>query len=255
MNSTTTSSTKRKAPQEHELSPEHVSPSKTPKVTDPTMPVLSKVSNTGGKESNLPSGSTPQDIDNMSAELYFAKFKQFLVQNELFVVLKQKAKEIHNVPRVSNIPEQSHTASNETRRILFDSSFDSNSARELTEPLEDGQLHDSPPRAPVTCSDEIELECNVPLDKDSEKLGPEVSQRIVDMIMNFLARNRKAENIENLVSSFPRPSNLPCMQSPKLNKSVYLKISGHAQKFDVKCRKLQDILNAASSALVGAFQS
>lgn len=44
------------------------------------------------------------------------------------------------------------------------------------------------------------------------------------------------------------------MQSPRLNKSVYLKISGQTQRFDGKCQKLQDILNAASSTLVSALQ-
>lgn len=87
-----------------------------------------------------------------------------------------------------------------------------------------------------------------------EKLGPDANKRIVDMLKNFLERNRKAENIENLVSSLPRPANMPFMQSPKLNKSVYKKISGQSQRFDGKCRKLQEYLNAASSALVSALQ-
>lgn len=198
---TTSSGSKRKAAQEHNISLEDVSPSKTPKVVDPTMPVLSKA---GGKESSLPTNSQTQDVVNMPAEEYFEKFKQFLVQNELFVVPKSRFKESQqgNNPMPSIVDNQ-----------------------------------------------------NEPVSSDTRQLGPEVSKRIVDMIMNFLARNRKAENIENLVSSFPRPSNLPCMQSPKLNKSVYLKISGNAQKFDVKCRKLQDILNASSSALVRALQT
>lgn len=101
-------------------------------------------------------------------------------------------------------------------RVLTDNTT---TARDLVEPLEEGQLADEPPQAPIRCSDGIERECNVPIDKTSETLGPDISQRIVDMIQNFLARNRKAENIEKLVSSFPRPANLPCMQSPNLNKS------------------------------------
>lgn len=43
------------------------------------------------------------------------------------------------------------------------------------------------------------------------------------------------------------------LQSPTLNKSVNLKISGQAQKFDGKCCKLQDYLNAAFSSLVSAI--
>lgn len=212
----------------------------------PHMPTLSSAFSPQGKESLV------SDTIEMPAEEYFSKFKDFLVKNDLFVVHKDvvrpKTYEKHQklIDTDIDIPPPS-------KRILFDSTFDSTTARDIAEPLEPGQIVDNDVY-PHRCSDEIERECNVSVSKDVENVGPEANKRIVDMLQNFLARNRKAENIENLVNSLPRPSNMPFMQSPKLNKSLYLKISGQAQRFDGKCRKLQEFLNAASSALVSALQ-
>lgn len=178
--------------------------------------------------------SISDEVDVMTAEDYFEKFKDFLAQSGLSI--SQKKKDIHR----PSTPEPR----------IFDSTFDSVAARDLTEPLEDGQILDKPTR----CSDEIERECNFAVDSTPDSVGPDVSKRLVDMVKNFLERNRKAENIETLISSLPRPGNMPFLQAPKLNRSIYLKVSSPAQKFDAKCRKLQEYINAASTALTSVLQ-
>lgn len=214
---------------------------------DPNMPNLSN-EYTEGRESHV------SDINDLPAEQYFAKFKDFLVQNKLFIVQKDSLQSQSSVKVPARHTTDSYDSPPPSKRILFDSTFDSTTARNIAEPLEPGQIVDNDPPFPHRCSDEIEKECNFPVSKDAEKLGPEANKRIVDMLQNFLDRNRKAESIDTLIASLPRPSNMPFMQAPKLNKSLYLKISGQSQRFDGKCRKLQDCLNAASSALVSALQ-
>lgn len=71
-----------------------------------------------------------------------------------------------------------------SKRILFDSTFDSSVARDLAELLEEdieaGQILDNEVVFPIRCSDEIEKECNVPVSMNVENVGPEI---IIDWLI------------------------------------------------------------------------
>lgn len=99
-----------------------------------------------------------------------------------------------------------------------------------------------------------EAEKDVPLEEDS-LLGPEVSEQLALMIKNFLGRNRKAAKIDDLLSEFIRPKNMPFLKPPFIEEEIYFDLATGARHFDKNCRLLQGYIFAAITALTSSLQS
>lgn len=84
--------------------------------------------------------------------------------------------------------------------------------------------------------------------EDDNSVGPEISEKIMFMVKNFLGRSRKAAKIDDLTAEFLRPRNMPFLRSPKIEDEIYLDLNGQAKHFDKNCRGLQGYLNAAMTA-------
>lgn len=84
--------------------------------------------------------------------------------------------------------------------------------------------------------------------EDDTAVGPEVTEKIMLMVKNFLGRSRKAAKVEELALEFLRPKNMPFLKSPMIEEEIYLDLAGQARHFDKNCRGLQGYLNAAMTA-------
>lgn len=91
------------------------------------------------------------------------------------------------------------------------------------------------------------------LQDDDTVTGPDAPEKLVNMIKNFIGRNKKQANVEELLQQFPRPKNMPFLKSPKIETDLFLKLAKYIKAFDGGCRLLQQYINAAITALVEAM--
>lgn len=98
-------------------------------------------------------------------------------------------------------------------------------------------------------------ESNVKTNEKDKVLGPPADETLVAMLKNFLERSRKQASVDELLVEFPRPSNMPFLNSPKIEEDLFPKLAQHIKNFDRACRWLQKYISGAITALIRAIDT
>ena len=107
--------------------------------------------------------------------------------------------------------------------------------------LSDGEIEEN--------QSEVLAEASKALDND-DSVGPPVKEYVAAFVNKAFTKPLKGDNMQKLKDKFPAPSNIDCLDVPRANGPIYLKLCATAKNKDRAIQENQAIFMRVVSALV-----
>ena len=96
---------------------------------------------------------------------------------------------------------------------------------------------------------EVLTEASNALDED-DSVGPPIKESVAAFVKKAFAKPLKGDNVKRFKDKFPAPSNVDCLDVPRANEPIYLKLSATAKNKDKAIQDNQAIFLRVVCALV-----
>ena len=87
-----------------------------------------------------------------------------------------------------------------------------------------------------------------------EKTGQAVNAELAAILSSLLKARLADDKLQEKLKKYPRPANVECLKTPRVNPLIWGQISATARASDAKSQKIQYVLIAAVSAMVTATE-
>ena len=87
-----------------------------------------------------------------------------------------------------------------------------------------------------------------------EKTGQAVNAELAAILSSLLKARLADDKLQEKLKQYPRPANVECLKTPRVNPLIWGQISATARASDAKSQKIQHVLIAAVSAVVTATE-